>query len=511
MRTALYRKLRPQKFSELVDQEYIKTALRNQIRAGSFSHAYLFAGPKGTGKTTTARILAAAINCLDLQDGEPCGKCAMCVSHDAGNMVDLIEIDAASNRKVEDIRELVSKVNLSPGMGKYKVYILDEAHMLTADASNTLLKTLEEPPAHAVFVLATTQPESLLPTILSRCLRFDFKPLSTAEVAGYLEEVAKEEGIDIRPDAVQLIAELSHGGMRDALSLLDQAAFMDGTITKDILASALGFASLEEVLRLTELVTVGNSAEGLKLVNDLYLHGHDMGKFAVQWMSMLRSVLLAEIGGESVLDMTPEQKSRVTELVPKISREVLLTIIDDLITAHAQMRTAAVAILPLEVMIVKTAHRFSPATPSVQPTVKIEEHRQSQEVPTEAPETVPTVVEASVVSEMVVVASDTNMDNGTPSPDLLKELVQHIKKKSPTLAGTLTRAKLELADGTVILRFGQMFHKEAVERNGNIPHIKEFLESQLGSVDLVCVFDEDLHAESKEVGLADVTEVFGQI
>ncbi len=504
MRTALYRKLRPQKFSELVDQEYIKTALRNQIRTGSFSHAYLFAGPKGTGKTTTARILAAAINCLDLKDGEPCGVCTMCSANLVGNMVDLIEIDAASNGKVDDSRELVNKINLAPSMGKYKVYILDEAHMLTKEASNALLKTLEEPPAHVVFVLATTQPESLLPTIVSRCLRFDFKPLSNSEVAQYLGEVSKEEKIDVTPDALQLIAELSRGGMRDALSLLDQVSFMDGQITRERLAESLGFAALEEVLHLTELVTTGQGSEALTLIENLYRHGYDMGKFTVQWMSVLRSVLFTSLGGETGIAMTPEQKARVESLVPTLSKELLLPIIEDLITTHAQMRTSAMTVLPLEVMIVRTANKFTKVD-KVAP--------ETEAVAPETPVAVAEVKEEVAEMEMAVVTEPVTppvaVAQGEASGDLLAELVAHVKTKSPTLAGTLTRAKLELASGTVILRFGQSFHKEAVERNGNVAHMKEFLESKLGTIDLICLFDETLHAEVKEVGLADVSEVFG--
>src|SRR6185312_5934642 len=220
---SLYRKWRSQTFDEMVGQEPIVRTLKNALNSNSLAHAYLFTGPRGTGKTSTARLLAKTINCLNSKDGEPCNECLQCREITAGNSFNVIEIDAASNRGIDSIRELREKVMMPPSTGKYKVYILDEAHMLTTEAFNALLKTLEEPPAHAIFVLATTDVHKLLPTVISRCQRFDFKRFTTRQIVEHLRHVAGEEKIEVERSALELIARTAAGGMRDALSLLDQA------------------------------------------------------------------------------------------------------------------------------------------------------------------------------------------------------------------------------------------------------------------------------------------------
>src|SRR5947208_2566688 len=219
---SLYRKWRSQTFGELVGQKPIIDTLKNALESGTLAHAYLFAGPRGTGKTSTARLLAKTINCLNPRDGEPCNECLQCREITVGNSFNVIEIDAASNRGIDSIRELREKVMVPPSSGKYKVYILDEAHMLTTEAFNALLKTLEEPPPHAIFVLATTDVHKMLPTVLSRCQRFDFKRFSTRQIADRLRLVAEQEQVTLGVGSTELIARAATGGMRDALSLLDQ-------------------------------------------------------------------------------------------------------------------------------------------------------------------------------------------------------------------------------------------------------------------------------------------------
>ena len=220
--TALYRKFRPKTFSEVVGQEHVTQTLKNQIKSGRVGHAYLLTGGRGTGKTSTAKILARAINCLNPQDGEPCNECEICKANLEGTLTDVIEMDAASNNSVEDIRSIKEKINFLPTLAKYRVYIIDEVHMLSTGAFNALLKTLEEPPEHVKFILATTEPQKLLATILSRCQRFDFKKISNEDLIKRMKVVCEESGIQITEPALNIIATLSEGAARDALSILER-------------------------------------------------------------------------------------------------------------------------------------------------------------------------------------------------------------------------------------------------------------------------------------------------
>ena len=242
MYQALYRKYRPRSFSEVVGQDHITDTLQNELKSGRISHAYLFTGSRGTGKTTCAKILAKAVNCLSLQEGDPCNTCENCTGIDDGSVLDILEIDAASNNGVENIRELRENAVFTPAKGKYRVYIIDEVHMLSTGAFNALLKTLEEPPSHVVFILATTEVHKLPATILSRCQRFDFKRIEPEVIAGRLAFVAKEEGLDLTGDAALLIASMADGGMRDALSILDLCAGQEGTIDEKMVEKVSGRA-----------------------------------------------------------------------------------------------------------------------------------------------------------------------------------------------------------------------------------------------------------------------------
>ncbi len=325
---ALYRKWRSQTFSELIGQEPVVRSLKNGLRSGRVAHAYLFCGPRGTGKTSTARLLAKTLNCQNRQNGEPCNTCLNCREITEGRSLDVIEIDAASNRGIDEIRNLREKVGYSPGSGIYKVYVLDEAHMLTNDAWNAFLKTLEEPPPHVIFVLATTEAHRILPTVLSRCQRFDFKRISLRDIIGHLQHVAKEEGVALETGAAELLARAAAGGMRDALSLLDRAVATLGTsVTAEGVQQMLGLADPRLVRELVEHIAYLRGAEGLHLINRLAEAGADLRQLSAQVAEYWRALMLAKAGAdlEAVLDRTPEDAAEIGQLAGHFALDELST------------------------------------------------------------------------------------------------------------------------------------------------------------------------------------------
>lgn len=313
--TALYRKLRPKNFSEVCGQEHIIKTLRNQLIADRVSHAYLFCGTRGTGKTSTAKIFAKAINCLDLHDGEPCNECEMCRAIDENRSFNIFEIDAASNNGVDNIRSLRDEVEYPPAQGKYKVYIIDEVHMLSLAAFNALLKTLEEPPAHVVFILATTDPQKVPVTILSRCQRFDFKRISGETISKTLLGYMKEENIDITEEAVNVIAGVSDGAMRDALSILDRCiSFYYGErITADKVLEVMGAADKSMFFELTDAICGFDTLKALSVIRDVFESGRDLNRFINELVTHLRNVLLAKQNGRFTLalDYSEENTERL--------------------------------------------------------------------------------------------------------------------------------------------------------------------------------------------------------
>lgn len=295
---ALYRKWRPQGFDSLVGQEAVRTALTNALETGRIAHAYLFAGPRGTGKTSTAKILAKAVNCEHGPTPNPCNKCQNCVRINDGTSMDVFEIDAASNRGIDEIRDLREKVAFAPVNGRYKVYIIDEVHMLTTEAFNALLKTLEEPPPHVIFILATTEPHKIPATIHSRCQRFDFKRVTDSDIVKRLREVADGSGIAADDDALQLIAVQADGGMRDALSLLDQCGVMAERVSAETVRSVLGIVGREALRKLVKAVGEGNVPKALELLETLLAGGKDVKQIITELAEYLRAVLLYKASPE---------------------------------------------------------------------------------------------------------------------------------------------------------------------------------------------------------------------
>ena len=354
MAQALYLKYRPRTFEEIEGQEHIRTTLKNELTLGRISHAYLFTGPRGTGKTTTARVLSKAVNCLSDQADKPCNQCAVCQAINDDRLLDLIEIDAASNTGVDDIRDLRDKVDFRPGEAKYKVYIIDEVHMLSTAAFNALLKTLEEPPPHVIFVLATTDPQKIPATVISRVQRFDFRRLTLKEITARLAEIAAKEKLQVEPAAIELIARQATGAMRDAISLLDQLTAYGGElITLAQVQRLLGAASSQSVGDVVARLAEKDVAQGLALIASTVDAGADPKQLAREIVEYLRGLLLIKAGSGDALTLTAETQSEMTQRAGQFSADELVRTIRLFSQAGLELRLSAHPTLPLEIAFVE--------------------------------------------------------------------------------------------------------------------------------------------------------------
>ena len=351
--TALYRKFRPLTFSEIVGQEHITKTLKNQIMAGRVGHAYLFNGGRGTGKTTAAKVLARAVNCLNPQDGEPCNECEICKAALAGSLTDIVEMDAASNNSVEDIRSIREEVNFLPTLAKYRVYIIDEVHMLSTGAFNALLKTLEEPPAHVKFILATTEPQKLPATILSRCQRFDFKKISNDDVVKRLEYVAKESNIEITKEALNLIAILSEGAMRDALSILERC-LQDGesNINEDKIKDLVGIPKLTYIHAIVKAFLEYDVENAIKAVDTVLNEGKDLNNLLWEIIKYVKDILVYKATGKLEI-YSNEELEEIKKLAGEVTKERLLYIITDLSKLENDMKWSSQKSILFQVEIIK--------------------------------------------------------------------------------------------------------------------------------------------------------------
>ena len=355
---SLYRRHRPQSFAEVVGQEHVVRTLSNAIERDRVHHAYLFVGSRGTGKTSMAKILARSLNCVNGPTLEPCGVCDSCVAIANGSSMDVIEMDAASNRSVDDVRDLRERVGYAPPEGTWKVYILDEAHMLTREAWNAFLKTLEEPPPHTVFILATTEAHKVMPTIVDRCQRFDFGRPSPDEIAIVLRRAADAEAIAVDDGAVGAIARAANGSFRDALGTLDQLVAYSGAeiATEDVLA-VLGVADSELIFRATEAIAAGDGAEALRVSAALAAAGRDPSRFAADLVAHLRQLLVIATLDEipDHLLVIPEHEARITEQARRLGEVALLRAIDELAAAQTAIREGDEARLTVELALLRAA------------------------------------------------------------------------------------------------------------------------------------------------------------
>ena len=454
--TALYRKFRPDEFEDVKGQDAIVRTLKNQINADRIGHAYLFCGTRGTGKTTVAKIFAKAVNCEHPVDGSPCGECAMCKSIAAGTSMNVIEIDAASNNGVDNIREIREEVTYRPTEGKYKVYIIDEVHMLSIGAFNALLKTLEEPPEYVIFILATTEAHKIPITILSRCQRYDFKRISIETIAARLRELIDKEGWDVEDKAVRYIAKMADGSMRDSLSLLDQCAafYMNETLTYDHVLEVLGAVDTEVFSRLLRQLLAMDVHQVIETVDELVMQGRELSQLAADFTWYLRNLLLVKSSDnmEDVLDVSSENLALLKEEAQMIDSDTLIRYIRIFSDLTNQLKYATQKRVLLEVTLIKLCRpAMDQNKDALLDRIRAIE-KQLEEGAWEAP-----------VRERIVYASDAKeAGEPKPKPELPKALNEDVKavakdfrmiinEASPMLRTYLKKARLSAGEGNRLL------------------------------------------------------------
>ena len=484
MTQAYYRKWRPQRWDQVVGQEHIITTLRNAVGSDRVAHAYLFAGPRGTGKTSTARLLAKAVNCLaDEMTDRPCDQCEHCEAVNQGRFLDLIEIDAASNTSVDDVRDLRDKINFSPNQARYKVYIIDEVHMLSTAAFNALLKTLEEPPGHAIFVLATTEIHKIPATVLSRCQRHEFRSIPVNDIVAHLKEVSLIEDLIIDTEALSLIARQATGSLRDAVSLLDQLAATSQEITLEMAQSMLGTATNEAVLQIIDALSENDSAAGLDHIYRTLDGGSDPRQFARQIVNYLRNLLLVRVGNADQVDVTSDMRARMAEHAQAFQIPELLAVIRNFNRAAHEGRNAWQPALPLEMAFVESLDISldaepapeSPHTPKVVAERPVEVAADPKPTPAQKTDT----TETKPVTESLPQNVATNWE----------KILQIVREKNPQTQALLNSCRpLGVKGNALVLGFNGEFAKSKMESEGNIDTFLEAMEQVIGkTMPVLCI------------------------
>lgn len=420
----------------------------NAVANNRFGQAYIFAGPRGTGKTSVARILAAAVNCQNPKNGEPCGKCSTCEAVAGGNFIDLIEIDAASFTGVDNIRELTSKIHLAPSSGKFKVYIIDEAHMLSKGAFNALLKTLEEPPPHVIFILATTEPYRLPQTILSRCQRFDFSLINSAEIAEALNKIAKAEKLAFKKDVLTTIARQARGSMRDALSLLEQVSYFQN-LDEESLNKLFGLVGEGFLEKLADHILAGDLQAALKLINDIYNQGYDPLRFVESWANYLRGLLFIKIGARRLLPLSDKELEASSRQAEKLSADKIRFLIEQALATASRLKRTEFAILPLELMVVEAIEEKKDQPALSGPAVTL-----TEVTPLDLPQ-------------------DNHIEPSNDDSQNWLSVVSFVQQKKPSLAVILKQAQVKPGKNGAELAFASHFYQQLIDRPANRKMVEE--------------------------------------
>ncbi len=500
MSLSLYRKWRPQNFEEVVGQNHIKTTLINALLSNRIAHAYLFTGPRGVGKTTIARILAKAVNCLKPKNGEPCNNCSTCKEITEGKSLDLIEIDGASNRGIDEIRELREKIKFTPHSSKFKVFIIDEVHMLTKEAFNALLKTLEEPPAHAIFILATTEVSKIPATVLSRCQRFNFSKLSLSQIIEELEKIVKEEKIKASKETLRVIASYSEGAMRDAVNILDQvSSFGNKTVESELVESILGLANIKIVKDLLKKMVLGETGESFRIINEVLEEGIDINLLIDTLIEKTRDLLFLKIGGlETFLNYEENELKDLKELALKAEVSKLAKSIEILSDAKQKTKFSTPLQLPLELAILEIGE---------------EEKKPELETKPEKEEPAAKVLEPEKRetggSPKEIRLSKENSDILSSVKNNWQKIVEELKSYNHSLSVCLKTAKPErIENNTLLLGFDFSFHKDKIQSLTNKRIVEDVIKKVTGKFIPIRCFVNPKKAKEKSV-IEDAADILG--
>lgn len=512
--TALYRKFRPGEFDDVKGQEHIVTTLKNQIKAERIGHAYLFCGTRGTGKTTVAKIFAKAVNCMNLSDGNPCGECAMCKAAASGASMNVIEIDAASNNGVDNIREIREEVAYRPAEGRYKVYIIDEVHMLSIGAFNALLKTLEEPPEYVIFILATTEVHKIPITILSRCQRYDFKRISIEAISDRLRELMEQENVEVEERAIRYVAKAADGSMRDALSLLDQciAFYLGQKLTYDHVLEVLGAVDTDVFSRLLRHILKRDVTGVLAVVEELVMQGKELAQLANDFTWYLRNLLLAKTSDnmEDVLDVSSENLEQLKEEAQMTETSVLLRYIRIFSELSNQMKYAVQKRILLEVALIKLCRpQMETSADSLFDRIRSLEERIEQGNFGEAVQG-----KAVYINENVPPAPEKEAVLERAIPEDIKEAVKNFRSiaagATGLLKGYLKGAKLSLGgDDRLLIVLPDELAADFVSREEHKQELAGLIEEKIGKAVTLDVrfVEEGRHFEESFVDIEEVVHM----
>lgn len=472
--TALYRKFRPLNFSEMVGQEHITRTLRNQVIEQRVGHAYLFNGGRGTGKTSAAKILARAVNCLNPKDGEPCNECEICKAILSGSLTDVVEMDAASNNSVEDIRAIRDEVNFLPTRAKYRVYIIDEVHMLSTGAFNALLKTLEEPPEHVKFILATTEPQKLPATILSRCQRFDFKRISTQDIIKRLEIICKESNIQISKEALELIAILSEGAMRDAISILERcAAEQTEEINEDKVRDLVGIPKITYINKLAKGIINKEPEEAINIVNTILEEGKDIDNFLWELIKYIKDILVYK--STSKLEIyNQEEIKNIKELADSTDKERLLRLISELSELANNIKWSSQKAIMFEAGIIKACMEVNVVPQNVVAQEQVVNRKQI--APVQKQENIAVAPKERKIEPQ-------NQRNSAPSASYWNNVINKVKQsgKMAIYVNLIGSKASQLNDMTVEVELANKndFGREMLEKYENKALVEKFVSEEM--------------------------------